>query len=151
MTVIKRVLYDTDDEYTTVHARPNRMIVRKDFKNGNKYTLEFTRLRIKGYKGGSPCFQWHLCIYVGEPKQADKFRRGNVKPRITGNGEPKCLFSIGRQVEWFVGRMGMNEELVIRWADERRHKVYRRILRNKAFIEEEHAIIARNPEYWQWD
>lgn len=148
MAVIKRVLYDDKDERSTIHARPNRIIIRKDLRNGDKYTLEYRRTRVKH---GDITTQWHVIIYVGDFAAADAYRKGKTLERVTGNGTIKCLLSIRRQLESFVERMKWNEELVMRWADEKRHRAYKRLTKMPGFIEDETAYVARNPKIWLWE
>ncbi|WP_046214801.1 hypothetical protein [Paenibacillus wulumuqiensis] len=145
-----RIIYDDQDELFRISSRPNRCIFRKDLRDGNKYTLEFYRVRV--HTPGHPIiYRWYVSLYVGDFRKANSWRRTFKSKEITGSGSIRCLRSAAAQVRWFITHLDKNEELAIQGTDERRARVYDRLLKYPEFIEQDGMIIARNPNIWTWE
>ena len=94
---------------------------------------------------------WTVGLHIGGTRRtANDWYNKNRKPdRITGNGSILALkYALDRLME-FAKYMTMYEEIQVGWADERRRRAYRFLLRYPNWREADDCYYYRNPEYWE--
>jgi hypothetical protein len=123
--------------------------------NGQLMNLYFKRWQ------GNNIMQWSVGLYISSTrKEANMWwnkRPKHNKSRITGDGSLNGLCLAFKYIMEVVHSLGINEELVVEWEDERRKSAYR-ILKRYGFrdyhdIDNGEAITGygiRNPKYWTW-
>lgn len=94
---------------------------------------------------------WNVGLFVGgSRRQANDWNNGKRKcrNRITGNGSISALRYALKQILDFANALPQNAEIQIGWADEKRHKAYRYLLRFSNWAETEDCFSYRSPLYW---
>jgi hypothetical protein len=104
--------------------------------------------------------QWTVGLYISNTrKEANEWwnkRPKGKRSKITGDGSINGLCLAFRYIMEVVHSLGINEELIIEWEDERRRSAYR-ILKKYGF-RDYYAEVGknitgygiRNPEYWTY-
>lgn len=91
-----------------------------------------------------------LCISKTRRNSNDWFkgRKTQLHNRQTGTCGIEGLKKALNYIRQFVGEMGEYEELQIGWADEKRKRAYKFLLRY-GFLEYDDCYYIRNPQYWE--
>jgi hypothetical protein len=137
--------------------RKNSYRFTKTLSNGQIVKVFFGRVRNTLYEPW--IYQWQVGVYIGSTtKEANEWYNKNGKRKksvSTGDCGLEGLRETLGIILTFVQSLKYNEELVVKWEDDKRKNAYR-YLKRFGFIDyitddgEVIAYGARNPDIWQW-
>lgn len=134
---------------STIREKPSGLTVREPLSNGQFLTMWFWRERPSDYDGPVNAI-WSVAIYIGTKKGAALWKRGKLPEKQTGECGLEGLRVALGNVLALANNIGWREEFQIKWADEKRRRAYRWLLRYPGFYEhkEDDALTFRRMEYW---
>lgn len=141
--------------------RPNSMRCRYVLSNGQLLTVYFNRYRNRGRVGSGIRYVWLVAVHIGNGRrEANRWHDRGAQERTqrqTGTCGLEGMTVALRYVLAFANHfIGPYEELQVGWADDKRRRAYRYILRYPGFIMHEvdgkHGgfIAYRNPDIYEW-
>jgi hypothetical protein len=149
-------------EGETIVQRPNMIRARYTLSNGQLLSVYFTRKRVKNkdafWRG--VIYVWSVAIHIGSGRRgANKWFNSWTKRPIqeTGTCGLEGLIVASRYIRAFgQHKIGSREEMQIGWADAKRMRAYRWLLRYPGFAwyaddaNEGQCIAYRNPDIYEW-
>jgi hypothetical protein len=128
-------------------------------KHGKHYRLHGTvdnqpvHLYATAYPTKTRFTVWKIGLHVGgkNRKANDWYNKAKHWAGTTGNGSVKPLLFALESIQDFANKMGRNDEIQIKWQDDRRRRVYSRLLKYGWFLTAERDMyVYRNPKYWEF-
>jgi hypothetical protein len=128
--------------------RKSEVRIHETLPNGQVMSLYFQR-----HQCPKESFKiWTVGLYIGSSrKEANRWYTKKPKHKSNKSTGQCGLTGLRRALHYileFVDQLGFNEELQIRWQDEKRKSAYRYLIRY-GFQEAEDFYHMRNPRYWE--
>lgn len=144
-----------DDGAEIITETPSRAAVRYKLQDGNVLMIWFKRYRNRGEVSKEILYVWTVAMCVAPSKQWGRYwhSRGGQNA-ITGTGGLEGLMMALKYVRIFAEqKLSAREALQVKWADERRKRVYSRLTRYEGWSMQyrdgrEVCIEYRDPDYW---
>lgn len=146
----------------TLLDRPRELRVRRKLSNGQLLSIYFKRSKAKGGVGQGIVYVWLVGVHIGNGrKEANKWYHSGTHPmqtpsQLTGKCGLEGLVQAGKYIREFgYTLMGRRSEMQIAWADEKRMRAYKFLLRYEGFTlyeddnENPQCIAFRNPDYYE--
>lgn len=144
------MITENHDDGWSGYTRPNRIRCKSRLSNGQWLFVEFKRIRQPHPQPLRCCYIWSVAIHIGDRRKIR--RRWTKKPQQTGRAGLEGLREALRIVKSFGYDMcDYRDEMRITWADERRRRAYRYLLRFDGFEDHGEFIAFRNPDYYEWE
>lgn len=139
-----------------ITEKPSRVVCRYKLDSGKVLTVWFDRLRNRGQVSREIRYVWGVAMCISDTKEwANWWRRGGGRKNpITGTGDLEGLRLALRYVRAFAEhKIGPRAALQVSWADERRKRAYRYLLRYEGWSMQRNdgrdvCLEYRDPECW---